>query len=210
MTFRRINDTTINCIISPEDLHDHGIQIDDLFDRKEEAMEFLRRAIVEAAKAENFNLQGEYTSMRITVLPDHSLSLTLTENIPGAEQASKKRKETQAIRHTLGERAQGRAGAAPEIEYALVFSSMENVMSAAGRIAAAGDMESSLYMDEEDGCYYLFVTRNKHTGNQFEQLVLSSNEFGSLLSEGPEFRAYIREHKKCILREKAVQTLNSL
>lgn len=210
MTFRRINDTTINCIISPEDLHDHGIQIDDLFDRKEEAMEFLRRTIVEAAKAENFNLQGEYTSMRITVLPDHSLSLTLTENNPGTAHVSKKKKETQAIRHTLGERAQNQAGAAPEVEYSLVFSSMENVMSAAERIAAAGDMDSSLYMDEEDGCYYLFITRNRHTGNRFEQLVLSSNEFGSLINEGPEFGAYIKEHKKCILGEKAVQTLSRL
>ena len=32
MTFRRINDTTINCIISPEDLRSRGIKIDDLLE----------------------------------------------------------------------------------------------------------------------------------------------------------------------------------
>ncbi len=79
MKFRRINETTINCIISQEDMFERGIRLDDFFERKREAMDYLRRVIIEAARQENFNLEGEYTSMRVTVLPDHSLSLTLSE-----------------------------------------------------------------------------------------------------------------------------------
>ena len=36
MKIRRINDNTISCIISPEDLKEHGIRIDDFFERKKE------------------------------------------------------------------------------------------------------------------------------------------------------------------------------
>ena len=84
MYFRRINDTTINCIISTDDLSENHIRLDDLFERKREAMDYLRRVIAAAAREENFNLRTDYTSMRITVLPDHSLSLTLTAGDNGA------------------------------------------------------------------------------------------------------------------------------
>ncbi len=90
MTFRRINDTTINCIISPEDLRSRGIKIDDLLERKEEAMNYLRETIVEAARREHFNLESQYSSMRISILPDHSISLTLTEGGKPVEKAAKK------------------------------------------------------------------------------------------------------------------------
>ena len=36
MKFRKINETTINCIITQDDLKEHGINLDDLFDRKNE------------------------------------------------------------------------------------------------------------------------------------------------------------------------------
>ena len=33
MIFRRINKTTVNCIVTPEDMHENGIRLDDLFYR---------------------------------------------------------------------------------------------------------------------------------------------------------------------------------
>ena len=80
MVFRRINDTTINCIITEEDLNEHGIHLDDLFERKKEAVEFIRGVLAEASRTENFNIQSEYTSMKIAVLPDHTISLTISED----------------------------------------------------------------------------------------------------------------------------------
>ena len=41
MIFRRIDSKTVNCIITPQDMENHGIRLDDLFERKEQAMEFL-------------------------------------------------------------------------------------------------------------------------------------------------------------------------
>lgn len=78
MIIRRINDNTISCIITPEDLREKGFRLDDLFERKKEAVEFIRSTVLEAARQENFNLEGELTTMRISVLPDHSLSLLIT------------------------------------------------------------------------------------------------------------------------------------
>lgn len=80
MIFRRIDDKTINCIITPQDLIDNGLQMDDLFERRGAAMEFLKQIIDEAARRENVHITGEHTSMRLTILPDQSLSLTLSDH----------------------------------------------------------------------------------------------------------------------------------
>ena len=78
MKVRRINDNTISCIITPEDLRERGFRLDDFFERKKEAVEFIRSVVAEAARSENFKLEGELTTMRISILPDHSLSLLIT------------------------------------------------------------------------------------------------------------------------------------
>lgn len=80
MKFKRINDKTINCIITPEDLKLGGIELRDLFERKEEALKFLQSFIVSAAASEKFDLSGNYTNMRIAVMQDHTISLTLSES----------------------------------------------------------------------------------------------------------------------------------
>ena len=82
MIFRRIDKTTINCIISEEDLKAQGIRIDDLFARKEAAMTFLRNVLVQAESQVDFHPSGAFTSMKMSILPDHSVSLTLSENAP--------------------------------------------------------------------------------------------------------------------------------
>ncbi len=78
MKIRRINENTISCIISPEDLRANGFRIDDFFEKKKEAVDFIRSTVIQAAISENFDLQGEFTTMRVSVLPDHSLSLLIT------------------------------------------------------------------------------------------------------------------------------------
>ncbi|WP_130836553.1 adaptor protein MecA [Lachnoclostridium sp. Marseille-P6806] len=79
LKFRKINETTINCIITQEDMRAHGLRIDDLFEKKEEAMEFLHQVLNEAARRVGFRATGGGTSMQMSVLPDQSLSLTISE-----------------------------------------------------------------------------------------------------------------------------------
>ena len=58
LKIRKINDTTINCIISQDDLKKHGIDLDDLFDRKKNAVEFIKRIILKAASSVNMNMKN--------------------------------------------------------------------------------------------------------------------------------------------------------
>ena len=100
MIFRKINDYTINCIITPQDLIDNGLQPDDLFERRGGAMEFLKSVIDRAAQEENVHITGEHTSMRLSVLPDRSLSLTLSDHPESVVDPAVARLVMEAIRRS--------------------------------------------------------------------------------------------------------------
>ena len=80
MIFKRINEDTVNCIITEEDLDEKGISLEDFFEKKKEAMEFLHGVVEKAVEEVDYKPTGSTTPMQITILPDHSISLTLSEN----------------------------------------------------------------------------------------------------------------------------------
>ncbi|MDO5131736.1 MAG: adaptor protein MecA [Eubacteriales bacterium] len=109
MKITRINENTISCIISPEDLRANGIRLDDFFERKKEAVDFIRGIVAQAAISENFDLQGELTTMRVSVLPDHSLSLLITKEETEEGVAKEVRKLAQRLFESIAARAAEKA-----------------------------------------------------------------------------------------------------
>jgi negative regulator of genetic competence, sporulation and motility len=105
MKIRRINENTISCIITPEDLRENGFRIDDFFDRKKEAVDLIRQAVVKAARSENFKLEGELTTMRISILPDHSLSLLITREDSREGALQEVRRIAKSIFESMAEKA---------------------------------------------------------------------------------------------------------
>ncbi len=80
MEFRRINKDTITCIITEDDMDEQGIKLEDLFEKKKEAMDFLHDIMKKAEEEVDYKPTGSFMPLQITVLPDHSISLTLSEN----------------------------------------------------------------------------------------------------------------------------------
>jgi adapter protein MecA 1/2 len=80
MEFKRINKDTVTCIITEDDMDEQGIKLEDLFEKKKEAMDFLHEVMKKAEEEVDYKPTGAFMPMQITVLPDHSISLTLSEN----------------------------------------------------------------------------------------------------------------------------------
>lgn len=223
MYFKRVNDTTITCVITEKDLQDNGIAIDDLFERKKEAMEYLRNIIMEAAEAEHFGLSGDYTSMRVTVLPDRSIALTLSENksrikvndlrgLPNAAPGSHESETPVQAANHKNVSGKGTERMSRPI-YGFLFDSMNEVIECCGHILEMGGRENSrqsLYLDEEYMTYYLFLEGVVRDDPDFSRMVLALNEFGDFFNEGAGAIAFIREHGKCIVRDNAAEVLASL
>ncbi len=191
MQFRRLNDKTINCIITREDLSENGLKINDLFERRENAVEFLKQVLTRAAREEHISLTEEFTTMRISVLPDQSISLTLSASGSPDAAADRENDEDRAV-------------------YLFSFNSMRDLVRCASHISAEGKLGSSLYEDETEGVYYLIVWRGKEADEDYERQILSFNEYGTLVSAGESRIAAVREHCRLLVQDCALERLSAL
>ena len=186
MKFRRVNNNTINCIISKEDLQKNGLHANDLFERKEEALTFIKSVLLRAAREQNMRLTPEYTSMQITILPDQGISLTLS----------------------VGE---GAESAIAQNEYVYHFESMRSLVSLAKHLGANGELlRSSLYEDTENEGYFLIIGRGEAEGSDYEKMVVAMNEFGTLMTSHPGRITRIKEHNPCLMTQGAIGQLKAL
>lgn len=217
MKFKKVNETTVNCIITPEDLKENGIGLDDLFDRKKEAVEFIRRIIMQAANTGQLNLQNEYTSMKLAVLPDHSVSLTLSQD-PGESKAIQEAKEkARLLSGELREIAAGKRAETQRVHpsaggsdaFIYRFSSIRDIAGCCELLSGAS-IDSSLYRSKDRNEYYLLIERNEQSDQTFESRVLCVNEFGRMLSNDAASLAYLKEHAECILRGNAAEEIAQL
>ena len=219
MKFRKINDTTINCIITQDDLKKHGIDLDDLFDRRKNAVEFIRRIILKAASSVNLNIKNDYTSMRISVLPDQSVSLTISQD-PVESAKIREHKEMAAQpgenRYDAPEvKKRASVRRAPALisdngTYIYQFPSVMDSVKCCRILASCKGIETSLYFVRETGNYYLIIGKGIDPAEDYSSIVLSLNEFGKMVSCDEAALAYMKEHSDCILRSRAAQQISEL
>lgn len=235
MKFNRIDENTINCLITQDDLVENGIDLDDLLKRTPKAMDYLRRVILEAAQAENFTITGEFTSMQVRIMKDQSISLTLSQgkraqeiaagnpavnalnaasaalgNGGAARQKAAARTASGSGKAGKGTAGSGNNGKPKPTIYAFTFGTMADAIDCCRKVTDAAKLPSSLYFDNEEGAYYLFLSSPGDDEVKFEKTILAMNEFGTFVEVTPEEVAYIMEHKKCILKENAAAELVKL
>ena len=221
MKFRKINETTINCIITQDDLKKHGINLDDLFDRKKNAVEFIRGVILKAANSVNLSMKNDYTSMRISVLPDHSVSLTISQD-PAVSARTKEmtgkaaalQKEMAAGNRTAEARGNGTTVKNQTVSksgtYVFRFPSILAMASCSRMLAGEPGIRSSVYYVESTGSYYLILGKTSQASPDYDSRILRVNEFGTMVNCSDKTLAFMREHSSCILNKNAVQRISEL
>lgn len=211
MKFNRIDANTINCVITQDDLIQNGIDLDDLLKRTPKAVDYLRKVILEAAQAEHFTITGEFTSMQVRIMKDQSISLTLSQGKKNPDPAGAPAGAGGAAGAVPADAVSGNgvknSGAAI---YAFTFNSMDDAVECCRKVTDAAKLSSSLYYDEEESVYYLFFTSPGDDEVKFEKTILAMNEFGTFVEVTPAEVAYIKEHKKCVLKENAARELVKL
>ncbi len=211
MKFRRVNDTTINCIITEDDLRENGLVFQDLFSRRKEVLAFIRSVIAQAVSSEKMSFTGERIAMRLSILPDRSISLTVSDQtddmIPeGLFGAELRETDTDSDRNDSGTDN----GFEAQKEYLIRFGELLKAVQYSHTMPPENMPPSSLYYDEENREYLLCIRGTEDEGTAFERTVLSANEFGVLQTVSSGSLAHVREHCRPVLEEDALQQLRAL
>ncbi|MCM1113782.1 MAG: adaptor protein MecA [Muribaculum sp.] len=223
MRIERVDDKTIKCFLSNEELEEYEIDYKDFILRSEKAKQVVHDIIEQATRQVGYKLPKFSFDMQIMMLPDQGLLLTFSESdpatIPNTQQILEYLKEMkQTLQRTKeqlgiaesesgdGGQAQDGSAAAPKPETAFfTFESMRQLMAYAEALPANLRMQSALY--EMDGIYYLCLKRGSASYERYSRACIQAMEFGSLHGADEVILLLLEEHGSCIIEEKALQKL---
>lgn len=83
MKFRRIDDTTVRCIVSKEDMQEYGIALEDFFKNKGKIHDFLHVVVEKAEEEVGYEPKDGMLSMQIMPLSQSTIAITFSEAVNG-------------------------------------------------------------------------------------------------------------------------------
>lgn len=219
MKYKKINDATVQCIITAEDMLEYGLTLSDIFERNEKGEGFLRDIIERAHDEVGYMINGENIAMQITPMQNQGLVVTFTNESPaGFRDILQHLKEVlQGVSAELNKHDE--AGQQRAIQERLaqefdenrrmfVFSTLHQVMQYTVSIPTNLSVKSYLY--KVDGAYYLVIERNRLSYKMFNKISAQAVEFGNLIAVSEERMQYLKEHGECLINGRAVSRLRRI
>lgn len=230
MKIERVDDKTVKCFLSNEELDEYEIDYKDFVLRSEKAKEVVQEIIVQAEEEVGYKPPRYSFDLQIMMLPDQGLVLTFSEREPEAEPLIECLKEMKRVLQKARERVgladsgshEGKQNSSEESqqipvqetapveprkpEFAIfAFSTLRDVISFAGVLPINLRVDSALY--EMEDTYYLCLGRGHAAYERYSRACIQAMEFGSLFSAEENLLLRLEEHGKCLIQAKAVKKL---
>lgn len=223
MKIERVDERTVKCFLSNEELEEYDIDYKDFILRSDKAREVVQEIIEQAEEQVGYKPPRFAFDLQIMMLPDQGLLLTFSEkdnDLRDGEQLIECLKEMKQIldrardkigmaasegnRETVTEAPRRNPVQKPDFAV-FAFSVLANVMSYAAAIPTNLRLDSELY--EMDGNYFLFLRKGYASYGRFSRACVQAMEFGSLYTADEEKTAPIKEHGTCLIETKALRKL---
>lgn len=222
MKIERVDDKTVKCFLSNEELDEYDIDYKDFVLRSEKAKEVVQEIIVQAEETVGYKPPRYSFDLQIMMLPDQGLLLTFSEREPENEPLIECLRE---MRRVL-QKAKERVGMAENLqkvennkqaperkpavqakpEFAIfAFTSLRDVMNFAVVLPANLRVDSALY--EMEDLFYLCLGRGHASYERYSRACIQAMEFGSLYSAEESLLLRLEEHGKCLIQAKAIKKL---
>ncbi len=218
MKFAIVNDTTLRCIITEEELDHLGFGLDELISNKERAQDFLQIVLEDAEEETGFRMdETAAIAVEATMLPGKGLALLISDGASRGKMQDKLRRFQDAMSDftKLAEEENPQKEEFEEIKsvikdcgnYLLVeIASLDNLL-AFTKCMSLQPKASSLYKLEE--CYYLLF-EDELESKQLQHIGLRGIEFCESFTFSSNKVAYVKEHGELIIKKHAMEQLKSL
>lgn len=218
MQFKRIDKETVRCIISEDDLKEHGLDMDDFLANGEKTENFIKMVIDMASEEVGYQAPSGALSIQAAVLPDHMLILTLSERADGGILSILENLKTAVgmlakeadSRASVGNEKRAKKATGCQECYELEFTTMDHVLRYAESVNLTAPFQNLLYKLEKTGYYYLVLKKGKLSEQQMCWLLGSALDFAENIFSDVGLLAYLDEHGEKILAKDALQTLQAL
>ena len=234
MRIERVDDKTVKCFLSNEELEEYEIDYKDFILRSDKAREIVQEIIEQAEEEVGYKPPKFAFDLQIMLLPDQGLILTFSdrdaearesdqfieclreikkilqrtrEKISESNVASSESQQNQqaAVGEGAGNGQEAQEQASRPSFAVFAFSGIGRIMEFASVLPSNLLVESSLY--EMDGLYYLYLLRGRASYERYSRACVQAMEFGSLYAADESQVLRLKEHGQCLIAEKAVKKL---
>jgi adapter protein MecA 1/2 len=225
MKIERVDDKTVKCFLSNEEMEEYQIDYKDFVMRSEKAKDMVREIIEHAEEEVGYKPPQFAFDLQIMLLQDKGLVLTLSEKEPFDSRDSEPlveylkeikksidllmKKDGQSsgqIANSANSEYNGKSVQAVQPDYALfAFERIGSVMEYATALPKNLRVSSELYC--MDGTYYLYLKKGSAAYERYSKACIQAMEFGSLYGADEDKCMHIKEHGECIIADKALKKL---
>ena len=237
MKFTKINENSIRCIISRQEMDAVGVKLDDLMDDRGKAEEFLRFVLQEARDEIGFRATGDSLNVQLSVMQDGDLSLMISDDANAAIHAM-----IQQFKEKLRDFSEILSGGSPDakpyepvnfdeeerrrqIETALgileraadnepilmtiwaELDSLDDCITLSRALSHLGDIPSDLYTYNDHYYFHLSMTQTKR---EIAHNVFTVAEHSNAIFNDETVTGIISEHGRPLLKEHALVDLQEI
>lgn len=224
MRIERVDDKTVKCYLSNEELEEYDIDYKDFILRSEKAKEVVQEIIEQAEEEVGYKPPKFAFDLQIMMLPDEGLVLTFSEKEPAdfkeGEQILECLQDMKKIlQQAKGEKQQSgnststvpveevvqKEGIKRPQEAVFAFDKIGTVMKYASILPANLRVRSTLYQMKD--VYYLHLEKGSASYERYSRACIQAMEFASLFTAEQDKLLFLREHGECLIAEQALKKL---
>ncbi len=229
MKFEKMDNGSLRCTLTQDDLEQNGIELDDFFSNTQNAREFLEKLIRIAEDEVGFKTTGNMMSIQAAIMSEDEIVLTFSENqvssaeilehirnmfgtSSGKEQRLKqpdvkddilKEAGGQEIEETAEDDGEGYA-------YLLTFDTLTDVRRFCQVLPKTRKAKSRLYYLGQKQQYFLWTDLNDTTRGYVYEFVTASMEYAKSIEKDSVRRKFLDEHADIVIKEHALELLKKL
>lgn len=231
MKFRKLDDNTVRCVLSQEDMEEHGLKLEDFFTNKDKTRGFLEDIVRQAQEEVGYETSGDTLAMQVMPLPHNGLAITFSEHAEhnikdmighirsaledinseelGNMLAPISEEEKPKINHKK-EKTHSTEKKKKKFFRVYRFETMSAIEAFCKTISKEFTVKSQLYKDETEGQYYLTIEKGRLSIKNLENICLRAPEFATLVSKQESYTVYCKEHFHCLIKKGAVKVMRKL
>lgn len=233
MEYKKIDENTIRCIVTEEDMESFGLNLDEFLSHSGRSDEFLQYIVSEARDELGYQNDRGIVSMRLELLNDRRIAITFGNGDEKQirEQVLKYLKDLaesrimQELGKLFGEKQKtlppvqadgvqtvdktaGKTTKTDESYRMYCFASLRDVISYCHAAGLKQPIRSHLYKEKEN--YYLIVERYRISEYHFNLLTAVAFDYGKVVVGQEHLYDHLQEHGELLIDSRAISTLRKL
>ena len=229
MKFEKMENGSLRCFLTQDDLEQNGIELDDFFANTPNAREFLEKLIRIAEDEVGYKATGNMMSIQAAIMSEDEIVLTFSEshvssaeilehirNMFGASAARESVPVLPDVKDDIlkeaGEQNKDHAAEGDREGYAylLTFETFAGVRKFCRILPDSTAAKSRLYYLDQKKQYFIWADLNNSTRKYVYEFVTASMEYAKSIEKDSARSDFLEEHAQVIVKDRALETLARL